>query len=383
MILSAFDKLRVLLEPVDSFRQPGIGLHLGQLEFYDNPPSVSLPCLKRALQQYPKMECDIQQKESYLAYLGFDSSDFPTLYPHCESTMGSRNAIYSLLQKEYLDAVSEGLSSRLRFVLPDPGYPLYEGVVSYLGATKVNYEVDKEDPADNAVERIVKGDRSKRYCVVICNPMMPQSDLYSAEYIDTVLKLVAEQDVRLIVDECYREFADESELYSPLASIAGQTFNNRSVVFLHTLSKRSGLPGLRSGFAFGTLKSIQNISEFNKVSGSKTNDYFSELSANAWKETQPESVERIKRNWELARTILGGGSSNEWHENGMFLWLKVDDDERFVSSLWQKSAVKVMPGSYLSASGKYKDYVRIALNQREEVMTYCLKEIASLLNGLR
>ncbi|KLU15223.1 MULTISPECIES: aminotransferase class I/II-fold pyridoxal phosphate-dependent enzyme [Xenorhabdus] len=376
MSSSAFDSLRALLGSVSADPSAGIGLHLGQLEFYNNAPDVDPAALQHALQRYPRLSALEEEKRAYLSSLGIAAAEMASWLAHCEPITGSRNGLFALMLQALLESQQAG-AQPLCFLLPAPGYPAYENIARYLGASTAFYASDATDLLPRLCDRI--GQAPQRFCLILCNPLMPQSRSLSMAGIDTLLALTRSHHLQLIVDECYRDFAAPEAPRFPLERLRDPAFADAALTVLHSLSKRAGLPGLRSGFALSTPRTTQALRRYNQLAGIRSNNYFASLAADAWRTPQPGIYQQVQQNWQLVREILARFLPADYGQEGIFLWLPVANDECFTRQLWQSYAIKVMPGSYLSADGASGQYVRVALNQPAAVMRDCLTKIASLL----
>jgi aspartate/methionine/tyrosine aminotransferase len=146
------------------------------------------------------------------------------------------------------------------------------------------------------------------------------------------------------------------------------------VVIFHSLSKRSNLPGLRSGFAAGGPKSIAAIRRLRAYAGAPLPLPLQRAAERVWADEAhvDESRARYRRKYEIAEEVFAGHPEVEVPEAGFFLWLPVEDGEAAALKLWRETGVRVLPGAYLSrdANGQNpgRGYIRVAMVADEEEM---------------
>jgi aspartate/methionine/tyrosine aminotransferase len=139
------------------------------------------------------------------------------------------------------------------------------------------------------------------------------------------------------------------------------------VVIFHSLSKRSNLPGLRSGFVASGPGNMREIKQLRNFAGAPLPLPLQMAAAAVWDdETHVEENRALYREkYEIADRILGNVPGYASPEAGFFLWLPVADDEAATLKLWRETGVRVLPGGYLAqdrdGTNPGKGYIRVAM----------------------
>ena len=168
---------------------------------------------------------------------------------------------------------------------------------------------------------------------------------------------------------------------------SGTDFKN--VISFNSLSKRSNLPGLRSGFAAGDADFIARLTQFRNVAGPQLPGPLQAASAAIWRDEGHVAKSRdiYRRKFKLVREILGNRGGHLAPEGGFFLWLEMKHlggSEKAAVTIWQRTGVKVLPGAYLSyavagTADPGRDYVRAALVHDLATTETALHRLASVL----
>jgi aspartate/methionine/tyrosine aminotransferase len=139
------------------------------------------------------------------------------------------------------------------------------------------------------------------------------------------------------------------------------------VVIFHSLSKRSNLPGLRSGFVAGGPESIRRMKQLRAYAGAPLPMPLQRVAEKVWADESHVEENRAlyQEKYALADTIMNRVPGYQPPEAGFFLWLPVADGEEAALRLWKKTGVRVLPGAYLSrdtdAGNPGKNYIRVAM----------------------
>jgi N-succinyldiaminopimelate aminotransferase len=221
----------------------------------------------------------------------------------------------------------------------------------------------------------------------ICSPANPQGAVASADYWKTLLALAEKHDFTIFADECYSEIW-RSQAPTGILQIAQSTNADPERVFsFHSLSKRSNLPGLRSGFVAGGPKGIAQIRKLRSFAGAPLPLPIQKVSEAAWRDDAhvAASLKLYQEKFTAADAIFAGLQGFQCPEGGFFLWLPVDDGEAASLKLWRETGVRVLPGAYLSrdANGENpgKAYIRVALVAPKEEMQRGLIKLRDCLYG--
>ena len=201
----------------------------------------------------------------------------------------------------------------------------------------------------------------------ICSPANPQGAVASREYWIELIQLAEQYDFRIFADECYSEIYREMKPYGALEVATAIGADPERVMIFHSLSKRSNLPGLRSGFVAGGPKSIAKFQELRNYSGAPLPLPLQAAAAAVWADEAHVRENRAlyRQKYAIADEVLGGVQGYQPPEAGFFLWLPVDDGEAATLKLWQETGVRVLPGAYLSqgqpGQNPGEGYIRAAL----------------------
>ncbi len=204
--------------------------------------------------------------------------------------------------------------------------------------------------------------------VYICSPANPQGAVASAQYWEDLIRLAEKHDFLIFADECYSEIYRATPPVGALqvAHRIGADLNR--VVVFHSLSKRSNLPGLRSGFVASGPDSIREIKQLRNYAGTPLPLPIQAASAAVWADEAHVEENRAlyAEKFEIADRIFGNVPGYASPDAGFFLWLPVEDDEAAAVKLWRETGVKVLPGGYLAQDvpgmqNPGKKYIRAAL----------------------
>ncbi len=205
----------------------------------------------------------------------------------------------------------------------------------------------------------------------LCSPSNPDGHVLPAAQLRHAIGLAREHGFLVVFDECYAELYDREPPPGALDVLAemdgGDGWLDNALV-LHSLSKRSSAAGMRSGFAVGDPRVIAALNRV-RLNGTACTPLPLLAAATAlWSEdTHVDAMRaRLRARFDLADRFLGGCAGYYRPPCGFFLWLRVDDGATLARSLWAGSALKVLPGEFLTqpapAGGNDgRGFVRIAL----------------------
>ena len=261
---------------------------------------------------------------------------------------GTREGIFSLVQ-----SVVAG-SDSATVVSPNPFYQVYEGAAFLAGATPVYLPCDGSNsfiPDFGAVPDSVWQDCQ---ILFLCSPGNPSGAVMPRETLVQVIKLADKHDFIVASDECYSElYPDESQppegLLQTCAAIGRNDFA-RCIVF-HSLSKRSNLPGLRSGFVAGDASVLKGFLKYRTYHGCAMPIHNQLASIAAWQDEAHvvENRTAYRAKFEAVVPILREVMDVEFPDAGFYLWpVTPMDDETFARELSAQQNVHVLPGRYLS-----------------------------------
>lgn len=275
---------------------------------------------------------------------------------------GTREAIFSFVQS----AVDRSKTPYV--VMPNPFYQIYEGAALLAGATPyfVNCTADNDYKGD--FSQVPAEVWEKTDILFVCTPGNPTGAVLNSEDFQQLITLSDEYDFIIASDECYSELWFEQApvgLLQVCAEIGRHDYKN-CVVF-HSLSKRSNLPGMRSGFVAGDAKLLAPYLKYRTYHGAAMPVQHQLASIAAWNDEQHVEDNRIayRQKFSLFQSELGDRLPFKKPDAGFYYWLRVEDDEAFAKKLLAEANIKVLPGRYLSreiAQGNPgENHVRMAL----------------------
>ncbi|WP_068306541.1 aminotransferase class I/II-fold pyridoxal phosphate-dependent enzyme [Pararhodobacter sp. CCB-MM2] len=219
----------------------------------------------------------------------------------------------------------------------------------------------------------------------VCSPANPQGAVASRDYWAELLALAEKHDFRVFADECYSEIYRDAPPPGVLEVAAQLGTDPERVVSFHSLSKRSNLPGLRSGFVAAGPQSAKAMRQLRAYAGAPLPEPLQAVAAAAWNDEAHviESRALYQEKYRIADEVFAGLNAYAPPEAGFFLWLPVADGEAATVKLWQETGLRVLPGAYLSrdtAEGNPgKGYIRVALVATAEETRHGLRLLRNCL----
>lgn len=276
--------------------------------------------------------------------------------------------------REALFAFAQCLIDRrrpARVLMPNPFYQIYEGAALLAGAEPWFLNTTDETglaPDFDAVSAAVWNDCQLLY---LCTPGNPTGAVISQDKLQQLIRLAEKHDFVIASDECYSEiYFDEDNAPVGLLQAAAAMGNDayqRCIVF-HSLSKRSNLPGMRSGFVAGDADIIDSFFRYRTYHGCSMAPYTQAASIKAWGDEQHvrENRRYYQQKFAAVLDILSPVMAISRPDAGFYLWPRTPvDDTVFARELYARHNVTVLPGSYLSreahGSNPGSDHIRIAL----------------------
>ncbi len=367
----AFPRLRALLKGVDP-GGPEIAMSISEPQ-HAIPDFVPGIMLEHAatLNKYPPNEGIPQLREAISSWLGrrYGAAD---AYRDPERNIlplnGTREGLFNTclaLSRE----VKGG--QRPAVLLPNPFYQCYAVASLMAGAEPIYLPCTPETGHLPDFAGLPADVLDRTTVAYICSPANPQGAVADRVYWKTLLDLAENHDFRIFADECY------SEIYRDLAPTGAlevateiNADPDRLVVF-HSLSKRSNLAGLRSGFAATGAANMARMKQLRSYAGAPMPIPAQYAAAATWAEESHVTANRALycEKFALADDILGNMPGYMSPQAGFFLWLRVGDGEAAALRLWREAGVRCLPGGYLSrcspdwlgGADPGAEYVRLAL----------------------
>ena len=267
---------------------------------------------------------------------------------HVVPVNGTREAIFALVQA----VVDAGKPATV--VSPNPFYQIYEGAAFLAGATPVYLPCDGSNGFIPDFDAVPESDWENCQILFLCSPGNPSGAVIPRETLVKVIELADRHDFLIASDECYSElYPDEANppegLLQTCAAIGRHNFE-RCVVF-HSLSKRSNLPGLRSGFVAGDAEVLAGYLKYRTYHGCAMPIHNQLASIAAWSDEDHvrENRAAYRAKFEAVVPILREVMNVDFPDAGFYLWPETPmDDETFARELSAQHNVHVLPGRYLS-----------------------------------
>ena len=208
--------------------------------------------------------------------------------------------------------------------------------------------------------------------VFVCSPSNPQGAVASRDYLANLLDLAEKHDFRVFADECYSEIYPAAPPPGLIEVGTAKGADPERMVIFHSLSKRSNLPGLRSGFVAAGPESMRHLRRLRAYAGAPVPLPIQRVAERLWADDTHVDVSRAlyTRKFTIADRIFADIPGAGAPEAGFFLWLPVDDGEAATLKLWRETGIRVLPGAYLArdidGENPGKDYIRVAMVTRDE-----------------
>ena len=271
--------------------------------------------------------------------------------------------------------------ARPAILIPNPFYQVYAVAAAAVGAEPVFVPATVETGHLPDYASLDAATLDRTAIAYLCSPANPQGSIADEDYLEQLIALADRHDFLIFADECYSEIYRDSPPPGALAVATRMGLADRVVMF-NSLSKRSNLPGLRSGFAAGSVANIAALRRLRSYSGAPLSLPAQAVSAAAWADEDHviENRALYLRKYAIADRVLGNVPGYHGPAGGFFLWLPVEDGEDAAKLLWAQVGIQVLPGAYLSrevaGDNPGKGYIRVALVATED-------ETAQALNRLR
>ena len=347
-----FERLAALKAGIEPQRPDAITLAIGEPK-HPHPEFVSIALQGRldGLERYPTTRGSDALRDGIAHWLRQRFAlpeDAISHDCHVLPVNGTREALFAFAQcviDRHHDPV---------VVMPNPFYQIYEGACLLAGAEPWYLNTTAETgwlPDFGTVpERVWQ----RTQLVYICSPSNPTGKVIGIPELQQLVDLAERHDFVIASDECYSEiYQDEDAPPCGLLEAAwqmGNTAFRRCMVF-HSLSKRSNLPGMRSGFVAGDAGLIAQFLRYRTYHGCSMSPYHQLASIKAWEDEAHvrKNRDRYREKFAVATEILSGVMEFEIPPASFYLWPRTPiDDAEFAKGLFAKQNVTVLPGSYLS-----------------------------------
>jgi len=221
----------------------------------------------------------------------------------------------------------------------------------------------------------------------ICSPANPQGAVADRAYWKTLIALAEKHDFQIFADECYSEIYRDTPPPGALEVAKEVSADPERVLIFHSLSKRSNLPGLRSGFVAGGPESLRRIKQLRAYSGAPLPLPLQKAAIKVWNdETHVVENRRLyAEKFDVADEIFVDVPGYKSPSAGFFLWIPVEDGEAAAIKAWTETGIRVLPGAYLSrdvnGENPGKGYIRVALLAPKNEVADALTKLRNCLYG--
>jgi N-succinyldiaminopimelate aminotransferase len=399
-ILSPFTRLARLLADV----KPG---HVKPIEMTAGDPNEAMPPFviekfkeaEASLGSYPKIRGTDELRQALAKWIDRRYGLQPGIDPAREihPLNGSREGLFFALLPA---AGRKKVDGRPLVLMPNPFYQAYLGSayaanceVTLLNATAASGHLPDLDALEQRPDLLARA-----VAFYLCSPANPQGTMADMAYVQRALKLARQHNFMLFFDECY------SEIYTSDAPVGGleaamalhpedapKHERFRNLIVFNSLSKRSNLPGLRSGFAAGDGDFLETMAEVRNLTAPQMPGPIQHASAAVWSEEQHVTSIRqaYKAKFDICDEVLGAKFGYKRPAGGFFLWLDVSKSAsssiEATVKLWQQAGIKVVPGAYLAQPDEQgynpgEHYLRVALVHPPAVIREALTRIVATLS---
>lgn len=339
-----------------------------------------------------------------------ENADGFGVYPAINGTPNHRQSIANWLTRRYnlppdlvdqsrhvlpLSGTREGLVFAARcardvrpeitrpvIIMQNPYYQAYAA-----GALMAECDIVLLDENDTRGERLSSETLARTVAAFIASPTNPQGQVLSHSEWYSWIEMARMHGFMLLADECYSEIYRQSPPPGVLEVAARSAGGLRQIVSFNSLSKRSNLPGLRTGFAAGDESFMARFMRLRNMGGPQVPTPLQAAAAMAWSDEAHVNVSRAlyAQKWAMVEEILGHYLSEPTPQAGFFLWLKLPDglpDIDAATQLWRDQALRIIPGSYMTYPDRDAtagtDRLRLALVDDEPTTREALTRLATL-----
>jgi N-succinyldiaminopimelate aminotransferase len=299
---------------------------------------------------------------------------------------GTREALFAFAQ-----TVIDPGRTNATVILPNPFYQIYEGAALLAGATPyyapsdpaLNFNINWDQVSDRVWENT--------QLVYVCSPGNPAGNVMPMPDWEKLFQLSERYGFVIASDECYSEiyFRDEPPLGSLEAAQRIGAKDFRNLVVFTSLSKRSNVPGMRSGFVAGDARFLKQFLLYRTYHGSAMSGMVQAASVAAWNDEAHvvENRAMYRAKFAAVTPLLAEVMDVRLPDAAFYLWAAVPggNDEIFARDLLAQYNVTVLPGSYLARHAQGVNpgagRVRMALVAETDECVEAAKRIVAFIKG--
>ncbi len=316
------------------------------------PTTVGVPALREAINEW-------LQRRYKIPALNIDKAVLPV--------NGSREALFAFAQA----VIDTSVSQQPVVISPNPFYQIYEGAAFLAGATPYFINTTQENDYVMDLTQVPEDILKRTQLVYVCSPGNPSGKVIDLQAWKTLFELSDKYGFVIASDECYSEiYFDEAN--APVGALEaahklGRDFSR--IVMFSSLSKRSNVPGMRSGFVAGDATIIEKFALYRTYHGCAMNPAVQAASIVAWSDEAHviENRKLYSQKFGSVTPILKQvWSKTQLPDAAFYLWIDTQQDDTVVSrELYQKLNITVLPGSFLAREAHGfnpgKGFIRMAL----------------------
>ena len=278
---------------------------------------------------------------------------------------GSREALFAFAQ-----VIIDSSKSQPIVISPNPFYQIYEGAAFLAGAEPYFLNTSPENGHAMDFSSVPADILNRTQLVYVCSPGNPSGKVMSLEQWKTLFELSDKYGFVIAADECYSEiYFKEAE--PPLGALQAASLLGRghaNLIMFSSLSKRSNVPGMRSGFVAGDEKIIEKFALYRTYHGCAMSPTVQAASTAAWNDDAHvvENRQLYAQKFKVVTPMLAEVLAVEMPDAAFYLWAKstIPDTELAVK-LYRDLNITVLPGSYLAreahGSNPGENFIRMAL----------------------
>lgn len=390
-----YDRLGPMLGETRSSREPLL-LHVGEPKF-EPPQSVQtiISGHMASWSKYPQVRGVGSLREAIASWIckrhGISPSAIDlerTVLPVFGSKEGLSFAILAAVMRK-AERLPEGV--RPIVFIPNPLYHTMFGAVIMAGGDPVTLPLIAAHDFKPDISALDPADLDRAAAIVVCSPNNPTASVLTGFEIESVIRLARNHDFIALFDEAYSEIYFDAAPASGLA-IADKVFGTfENVVISNSLSKRSGVPGLRGGFLAGDPTFVgTDIYLARAYIGPQIPLALQDAQTALWLDEDHVDAyrEKYRALKNVADSCFAGVPGYVSPQASFFVWMEVGDGSAVARTLWQTEAIKALPGEIMSRpepDGSYpgKSFIRLPLVYEADVMEEAFSRIAASLENTR
>jgi aspartate/methionine/tyrosine aminotransferase len=280
---------------------------------------------------------------------------------------------------------------RPTILIPNPFYQCYAAAALAAGAEPVFVTASERTGFLPDFASLPEDVLARAAAAYVCSPANPEGVCADEQYWRTLFALADCHRFTVFADECY---ADIYFANPPAAALTARLARSREferLLTFHSLSKRSGLPGLRSGMVAGDDELIARLRYLRNTAGPQMPMPLQAASAAAWRDEAHVAANRATYAERVgqARQLLGHLAGFRVPQGGFFLWIDVGHGERMAVRLWREAGIRVLPGAFMGRETELGNpqsnpgfrYIRVALVHQLSTMESALRRMGEILGS--